>query len=100
MELELVTATGSRKKQLEYVRRCPRAISRAMADVSNGEPSNVLVIDDYDLAREWMQFLLGVAGYTSTAFGTAAEFPKSEIRHLACLILDHHMAYITGLHLS
>jgi FixJ family two-component response regulator len=33
------------------------------------------------------------------AFASAAEFLKADLRRIACLILDHHMPAMTGLHL-
>jgi FixJ family two-component response regulator len=43
---------------------------------------------------------LEVAGHVVETFASAADFLKSEVKHLACLILDHHMPHMTGLELA
>lgn len=47
-----------------------------------------------------LEFLLEVAGHTVATFASAAEFLTSEVHHLACVILDHHMPQMTGLDLA
>ena len=41
-----------------------------------------------------------VAGHVVETFASAANFLKSEVKNLACLILDHHMPHMTGLELA
>jgi two-component system, LuxR family, response regulator FixJ len=59
----------------------------------------VAVVDDDEAVRDSLQFLLGTSGHVTEVFASAAEFLKSEMHHLACLILDHHMPHMTGLEL-
>jgi two-component system response regulator FixJ len=68
--------------------------------VSDAKPRKVAVVDDDDAVRDSLRFLLEVAGHTVAAFASAAEFLKSEMHDLACLILDHHMPHMTGLDLT
>lgn len=58
------------------------------------------MIDDDDSVRDSLRFLLEVAGHAVTTFASAAEFLASEMHHLACVILDHHMPHMTGLNLA
>lgn len=67
--------------------------------MTDGKPRTVAVVDDDDAVRESLQFLLAVSGHVAEVFASAAEFLKSEMDHLACLILDHHMPHMTGLDL-
>jgi two-component system, LuxR family, response regulator FixJ len=62
-------------------------------------PRTVAIVDDDEAVRDSLQFLLGSSGHVTEAFASAAEFFKSEMHHLACLILDHHMPHMTGLEL-
>jgi two-component system, LuxR family, response regulator FixJ len=68
--------------------------------VSDAKPRKVAVVDDDDAVRDSLRFLLEVAGHTVATFASAAEFLKSEMHDLACLILDHHMPHMTGLDLT
>ena len=69
------------------------------ADVTDTKPRRVAIVDDDDAVRDSFRFLLEVAGHAVEAFASAAEFLKSEMRHLACLIVDHHIPHMTGLDL-
>lgn len=60
----------------------------------------IAIVDDDYAVRDSLRFLLDVAGYSAEVFASAAEFLKAEMRHIACLILDHHMPEMTGLELA
>jgi two-component system, LuxR family, response regulator FixJ len=60
----------------------------------------VAIVDDDNAVRGSLRFLLEVMGYHAATFASAAEFLDVEVRHLACLILDHHMPEMTGLELA
>lgn len=62
-------------------------------------PRTVAIVDDDEAVRDSLQFLLGTSGHITEVFASAAELLKSEMHHLACLILDHHMPHMTGLEL-
>lgn len=64
------------------------------------KPAQIAIVDDDDSARSSLGFLLEVAGHAVTTFASAAEFLASEMHHLACVILDHHMPHMTGLTLA
>ncbi len=68
--------------------------------MAEAERRKVAVVDDDDAVRDSLRFLLEVAGHTVEAFASAAEFLKAEMRHMTCLILDHHMPHMTGLQLA
>ncbi len=68
--------------------------------MTDPKPRKVAIVDDDLAVRGSLQFLLEVAGHCVVAFGSAAEFLRSELQHLACLILDHHMPQMTGLELA
>jgi FixJ family two-component response regulator len=68
--------------------------------VTNAERRTVAIVDDDHAVRGSFQFLLEVAGHRVEIFASAAEFLKAELRHIACLILDHHMPHMTGLELA
>jgi two-component system, LuxR family, response regulator FixJ len=68
--------------------------------MTGAERRTVAIVDDDHVVRESLRFLLEVAGHVVEVFESAADFLKSEITHLACLILDHHMPHITGLELA
>lgn len=59
----------------------------------------VAIVDDDEAVRASFRFMLETAGHVTEAFASAAEFLKSEMDHLACLILDHQMPHMTGLEL-
>lgn len=67
--------------------------------MTEGEQQTVAVVDDDQGVRDSLRFLLEVIGYTVETFASAAEFLKANVRHFACLILDHHMPNMTGLQL-
>ena len=60
----------------------------------------VAIVDDDHAVRSSLSFLLEVIGHPVQAFASAAEFLKADIRRIGCLILDHHMPEMTGLHLA
>ena len=62
-------------------------------------PRKVAIVDDDDAVRDSLRYLLEAAGHIVEAFASAAEFLKSEMRHLACLISDNRMEPISGLEL-
>ena len=64
------------------------------------QPTTIGIVDDDPGVRESLRFLLEVAGHVVETFESAADFLKSETKHLACLILDHHMPQMTGLELA
>ncbi len=69
--------------------------------MTEAEHRTVAVVDDPDLAvRDSLRLLLEVVGYTVEIFASAAEFLQANVRHFACLILDHHMPNMTGLELD
>jgi two-component system, LuxR family, response regulator FixJ len=67
-----------------------------MADIVRRK---VAIVDDDHAVRESLRFLLEVLGQAVETFGSAAEFLAADIRHIGCLILDHHMPEMTGLQL-
>ena len=64
------------------------------------ECRTVAVVDDDLAVRDLLRLLLEVLGYTVEIFASAAEFLQANVRHFACLILDHHMPNMTGLELA
>jgi two-component system, LuxR family, response regulator FixJ len=68
-------------------------------DVTDTEPRRVAIVDDDLAVRESLRFLLDVHGHPVETFASAADFLKADMQHLACLVLDHHMPYMTGLEL-
>jgi len=68
--------------------------------VTKAESPVIGIVDDDHGVRESLRFLLEVAGHVVAVFESAADFLKSETKHLACLILDHHMPHMTGLELA
>jgi two-component system response regulator FixJ len=68
--------------------------------MTEAERRTVAIVDDDYAVRESLQFLLEVIGYTVEIFASAAEFLQANVRHFACLILDHHMPNMTGLELA
>jgi len=59
----------------------------------------VVIIDDDEGVRKSLRTLLEVTGHLVETFESAVSFLHSESKHLACLILDHHMPRMTGLEL-
>ena len=68
--------------------------------MTEAERRTVAVVDDDLAVRDSLRFLLEVIGYTVEIFASAAEFLQANVRHFACLILDHHMPNMTGLELA
>jgi two-component system, LuxR family, response regulator FixJ len=68
--------------------------------MTEAEHRTVAVVDDDQAVRDSLRFLLEVIGYTVEIFASAAEFLQANVRHFACLILDHHMPNMTGLELA
>ena len=67
--------------------------------MTEAEHRTVAVVDDDHAVRDSLRFLLEVLGYPVEIFASAAEFLRANVRHFACLILDHHMPNMTGLQL-
>ncbi len=72
----------------------------AWGSMAATKQDTVAIVDDDDAIRHSLQFLLEVFGHKVETFSRAAEFLKSELEHIACLILDHHMPEMTGLQLA
>ena len=68
--------------------------------MTEAEHRTVAVVDDDHAVRDLLRFLLEVLGYPVEIFASAAEFLRANVRHFACLILDHHMPNMTGLELA
>ncbi len=68
--------------------------------MTEAERRTVAVVDDDLAVRDSLRLLLEVVGYTVEIFASAAEFLRANVRHFACLILDHHMPNMTGLELA
>jgi FixJ family two-component response regulator len=64
------------------------------------EQRNVGVIDDDEGVRKSLRFLLEASGHFVETYESAVSFLNSETKHLACLILDHHVPRMTGLELA
>jgi FixJ family two-component response regulator len=63
-------------------------------------PREIAIVDDDPGVRSSLSFLLEVIGHPVRAFASATEFLNADIRDVFCLILDHHMPDMTGLHLA
>jgi two-component system, LuxR family, response regulator FixJ len=61
--------------------------------------SGVAVIDDDPAVLESLKMLLEVAGYPVRTYPSAESFLEDRDASPTCLILDHHMAQMTGLDL-
>ena len=61
---------------------------------------SVAIVDDDHAVLDSLRFLLEVVGFLVEVFSSAAEFLAVDVRHFACLILDHHMPNMTGLELA
>jgi FixJ family two-component response regulator len=68
--------------------------------VVNADRRAVAIVDDDPGVRCSLSFLLGVIGQPVQAFTSAAAFLMADLRNFACLILDHHVPEMTGLHLA
>ena len=67
-----------------------------MADLRAGA---IAVVDDDPAVLDSLRFLLEVAGYRVTTYGSAIAYLAYDAEPHACLILDHHMPQMTGLEL-
>lgn len=61
--------------------------------------SIVAVVDNDDAVRHSLRFLIELIGHEVEVFASAADFLKTELRHIACVILDHDIPGMTGLQL-
>lgn len=59
----------------------------------------VAVIDDDLAVLDSLRFLLETIGYTVAAYNSASAFLADPATDPACLIVDQHMPYMTGLEL-
>jgi two-component system, LuxR family, response regulator FixJ len=55
------------------------------------EQHTVAIVDDDDAVRDSLRFLLEVIGHPVGTFAWVAEFPRTDLRHIGCLILDQNM---------
>jgi FixJ family two-component response regulator len=60
----------------------------------------VAIVDDDHAVRDSLRLLLEVIGHAVETFASAAAFLSADIREMGCLILDHHMPFMTGLELA
>ena len=61
----------------------------------------IAIVDDDDAVRTAVASLVRSLGYTSSTFGSAEHFLKSEeINHTSCLITDLQMPGLSGLDLQ
>lgn len=68
--------------------------------MADPKPHKIALVDDDRAVRDSLRFLLELLGHTVEVFGSAANFLKSDLHDVACLILDHHMPQMTGLELA
>ena len=68
--------------------------------MTEAERRTVAIVDDDYAIRDSLHFLLEVMRRPVETFGSAAEFLKADRQHLACVISDHHMPYMSGLELA
>ncbi len=68
--------------------------------MTEAEHHTVAVVDDDQAVCDLLRVLLEVIGYPVEIFASAPEFLRANVRHFACLILDHHMPNMTGLELA
>lgn len=64
-----------------------------------GKIRTVAVIDDDPGVLDSLRLMLELAGYRVATYGSASAFLADRAPEMACLILDHHMAGMTGLDL-
>jgi FixJ family two-component response regulator len=65
--------------------------------MATGDQALVSIVDDDESAREAAAALVGSLGFAVAAFGSAAEFLRSDCRsRTACLIADVRMPGMTG----
>lgn len=64
------------------------------------EQRHVSVVDDDEAVRDSIQFLLEVAGFNVTPFGSAVDFLAGQEQDAqGCVLLDLQMPHISGLEL-
>lgn len=67
---------------------------------SNPTKDSIVIVDDDDAARDSLQTLLEVQGFTVESFETCEEFLRSAAVHTdGCLVLDVHLPGMSGLEL-
>lgn len=71
----------------------------ALEDMIFDKPHKIAIVDDDDGVRDSLQVLLQAAGHVVETFASPAEFLRTDIRYLACLISDNHMEPMSGLDL-
>ena len=59
----------------------------------------VALIDDDVAVLDSLKFLLELVGYAVVAYNSAAAFLDDHVTRPACLIVDQHMPFMTGLEL-
>ena len=59
----------------------------------------VALIDDDAAVLDSLKFLLEMIGYTVAAYSSASAFLDDRATEPACLIVDQHMPFMTGLEL-
>ena len=60
----------------------------------------VAVIDDDEAVLESFRFMLELAGFPVATYSSATAFLDDATSQPLCLILDHHMPWMTGLDLT
>ena len=67
---------------------------------SNPTKDSIVIVDDDDAARDSLQTLLEVQGFSVESFETCEEFLRSAAVHKeGCLVLDVHLPGMSGLEL-
>jgi two-component system, LuxR family, response regulator FixJ len=62
---------------------------------------NIALADDDQAVRKSLAFLLTLTGNQVVDYASADEFPqRGDLNRVSGLILDHHMAHVTGLELA
>ena len=62
---------------------------------------NLALADDDHAVRKSLAFLLALTGNQVVDYASADEFPqRGDLNRVSGLILDHHMAHVTGLELA
>lgn len=73
---------------------------RSSLRMAEAPHDTVAIVDDDEAVRHSLQLWLEVIGHKVETFASAAEFLKAGVEKLLCLIVDHHMPGMTGLHLA
>jgi FixJ family two-component response regulator len=67
---------------------------------NNQATDSIVIVDDDDAARDSLQTLLEIQGFTVESFETCEDFLKSAALHTdGCLVLDVHLPGMSGLEL-